>query len=89
MEINCPCHQLHYNPSLPVQIAADAAPYGVSAVIPHVLPDGSEHPITFAFQTLSACEQKCAQIEKEALSLVLGINKFHQFPVWKAFHLSD
>jgi len=43
----------HYNPGLPIKMAADASAYGVGAVISHVLPNGSEHPIAFVSQTLS------------------------------------
>ena len=47
----------HYNPKLPIRIAADASVYGVGAVISHVHPDGSEKPIAFSSHTLSKSEK--------------------------------
>ena len=54
----------HYNPALPLKLAADASAYGVGAVISHTLPDGSEHPVAYASRTLSAAEKNYAH-EKE------------------------
>ena len=38
----------HYNPSLPFRMAGDASAYGIGAVMPHIMPDGTERPIAFA-----------------------------------------
>ena len=77
----------HYDPQLPLQLAADASSYGVGAVLSHKYPDGSERPITYASRTLLPSERNYAQIEKEALALIFGIQKFHQFIYGQQFTL--
>ncbi|XP_053278106.1 uncharacterized protein K02A2.6-like [Pleuronectes platessa] len=77
----------HFNPDLPLQLACDASPYGVGAVISHIMPSGEERAIAFASRTLSKAESNYAQIEREALSIIFGIKKFHQFLFGKRFTL--
>ena len=77
----------HYNPSLPLKLAGDASSYGLGAVISHVMPDGSERPVAFASRTLSSSERNYPQIEKEALSLIFGLRRFHQYVYGRKFTL--
>ena len=70
---------VHYDPSLPLRLAGDASQYGIGAVISQVGPNGDEQPVAYASRTLSTPEKNYSQIEKEALSLIFGLRKFHQY----------
>ena len=62
-------------------------PYGVGAVIPHNMPNGMEWPIAFASRTRHKSEKNYAQIKKEALAIVYGIKKVHQYLYRRKFML--
>ena len=81
---------IHYDAKRDLRLACDASSYGLGAVISHVMDDGQKRPITFASRTLSASEKNYAQVEKEALSLVFGVKRFHQFLYGRKFtHVTD
>ncbi|UYV82062.1 K02A2.6-like, partial [Cordylochernes scorpioides] len=75
-----------YDTTLPLCLATDASQIGVGAVLSHII-EGQERPIMFASRTLSEAEQNYSQIEKEALAIIYGVTKFHQFIYGRKFIL--
>ena len=81
---------VHYNPKLEVQLAVDASPVGLGAVISHITADGTERPIAYASRSLTKSERNYSIIEKEALAIIFGIRKFQKFLYGCRFtHLRD
>ena len=78
---------VHFNPELLIVLACDASVYGVGAVLAHKMPDGSERPVGFESRTLSKTEKGYSQIEKEGLSCVFGVTRFHAYLMGRHFTL--
>ncbi len=70
---------VHYDPQLSLTLACDASAYRIGAVLQHTMPNGEEHPIAYASRTLSPAEKNYSLIEMEALNVIYGVKKFHQY----------
>ena len=77
----------HFDDSKPIIMACDASPFGVGAILSHILPDGSEHPVAYASGSLSPAERNYSHLDKEALAIIFGIKKFHQYICGRKFTL--
>lgn len=75
-----------YNPEKPLRLICDASPYGLGAVLAHVI-NGDERPVSFASKTLSSAEKNYSQLEREALSIIFGLKNFHQYLFGRTFEL--
>ncbi|XP_060093621.1 uncharacterized protein K02A2.6-like, partial [Heteronotia binoei] len=78
----------HFDEGLPVILACDASPYGVGAVLGHQLPNGREVPVAYYSRTLTPAERNYAQIDKEALAIVAGVHKFHEYLYGRRFTIA-
>lgn len=64
----------HFNVKKPIVLSVDASQSAVGAVL---LQDN--HPICYASKTMTSCQQRMAQIEKELYAIVFGCLRFHQY----------
>ena len=77
----------HYSEQKKLVVACDASSYGVGAVLSHQEPDGTEKPSAYASRALAPAERRYSQLDKEALAIVFGVRKFHQYIYGRPFSI--
>ena len=68
-----------FNPKLTTAIETDASCYGIGVALMQLHADGKWYPVQFASRSLNCAEQHYSQIEREALSILFGCEKFKKF----------
>ena len=70
-----------FEPNRQTIVSADASAYGLGAVLRQKQPDGSLRPIVYVSRAMTECEQRYAQIEKEALALTWACERLNQYHI--------
>ena len=70
---------VHFDEKKLLILACDASPYGVGAVLSHVMEDKSGRPIAYTSRTLAVAEKVYSQLDKEAIAIVFGVKRFHLY----------
>ena len=76
-----------FEPNRQTIVSADASAYGLGAVLRQKQPDKSLRPIVYVSRTMTECEQRYAQIEKEALALTWACERLNQYLLGTRFLL--
>ena len=80
---------VHFDPAKPLILACDASQYGIGAVLSHKMDDGHERPIAYVSRTLNPAEKRYSQLDKEALAIVSGVKKFHNYLYGRHFTIES
>lgn len=78
---------VHYDQNLPLIITTDASETGIGALLWHKYPNGTERLIAAVSRTLTDAEQRYSSIDREALAVMFGVGKFHQYVYGRKFTL--
>ena len=74
----------YYDPSCPIRVRPDASSEGLGALLEQ-LEEGEWRPVAYASRALTDAEKRYAQIEKETLSIVFGVTRFHEYVYGRKF----
>ena len=69
----------HYSTNLPTKVSADASSYGLGAVLLQKKEGEEWRPVFYASRSMTATEQRYAQVEKEALASTWACEKFADY----------
>ncbi|KAJ8363309.1 hypothetical protein SKAU_G00121400 [Synaphobranchus kaupii] len=76
----------YFDKNAQTKVIADASPVGLGAVLIQVQ-QGDEVPICYVSRSLSDCERKYSQTEREALGLVWACERLHPYVYGRQFTL--
>ena len=74
-----------YSPDRETVVSADSSSFGLGAVLLQRQANGLLHPVAYASRSLTATESRYAQIEKEALAVTWGLERWYDLLVGMHF----
>ena len=77
----------YFNPSLETELIVDASPVGLGAILTQVTADGGMNIVAYASRSLTDCESRYSQTEREALAVIWGIEHFHLYLYGSSFRV--
>ena len=77
----------HFDPAQQISISCDASDVGIGVLLFHCYEDGTERPVASVSKTLADTQRHYSQVQKEALTVIYGLQKFHQFLYGRQFIL--
>ena len=77
----------HYDREAETRVSADASSYGLGAVLEQKQKDQNWKPAAYQSRSLTACDQRYAQIEKEALATTWTCERFNSYLLGKTFEM--
>ena len=78
----------YFDPSLQTELVVDASPVGLGAILTQVTADGGTNIVAYASRSLTDCESRYSQTEREALAVVWGIEHFHLYLYGSSFQVT-
>lgn len=76
----------YFDKEAPTKIIADASPVGLGAVLVQKQ-NGEEVPVCYVSRSLTDCERRYSQTEREALALVWACERLHPYVYGRKFDL--
>ncbi|KAK3740432.1 hypothetical protein QZH41_004600 [Actinostola sp. cb2023] len=69
----------YFDPLLKTELIVDASPVGLGAILAQVTRDQGRNVVAYASRSLTDCESRYSQTEREALAVVWGTEHFHLY----------
>ena len=77
----------HYDPSKRILLQCDASNDWLGVVLSHIMEDGTERPVGFAYRTLNAAGNNYSQLDKEGAAVMFALKKFHKHLYGRSFEI--
>ena len=83
-QLTCDQTLTFYRPEHPTTVLVDGSPTGVAAILTQTY-DNRTHIVAYASRSLSPVEQRYSQLEREALAILFGCERFRLYLIGSHF----